>query len=252
MGTHLQSLKSNLQREGGNNNMASSKHPIIQELMRGADRPAGLLDIEKDRMAGKPLSEFDETRLRNQQLRRTRRLYLRTMTLSEREPLWRVGSQYPDGTARQARAWFRLNNFLYNFGDGVFKKLGWVYGAGTPVNALLGSGRLLWQFTKYMAVIPPTLGVLMYFNEWPGYVTKTNMKNGWYCIPPPCYPGDKTITAQYSQLKLTNGRRSAELRNSESVALPEGSRYDWIANKVVLPEDVPEAVAKRRLKPMDF
>ena len=51
--------------------MSTSKHPIIQELMRGADRPVtGLLDIEKDRMAGKPLSEFDEQRLRNQQLKR--------------------------------------------------------------------------------------------------------------------------------------------------------------------------------------
>ena len=175
------------------------------------------------------------------------------MTLSEREPLWKVGSQYADGTAKQARAWFRINNFFYNFGDGFFKKAGWKYGNFVDSKSnMLGAVRLLWQTAKVMVIIPPLLGVLMYFNEWPGYITKTNMKSGWYCLPPPSFPGDKTVTAQFHQLKFTNGRRTMGLRHEDSVALPEDARYDWIANKVVMPEDVPEAVAMRRLKPMDI
>merc|ERR1711881_736209 len=55
------------------------------------DKAPELLDFEKARAAGVKLSPFDEQRLRNHQLRRARRMYLNTLKLSDREPLWKFG-----------------------------------------------------------------------------------------------------------------------------------------------------------------
>ena len=53
-----------------------------------------LLDFEKAKMNGQVLTSLDEARLRNTQLRAARKMYLNTMTLSEREPLFGWGRKF--------------------------------------------------------------------------------------------------------------------------------------------------------------
>merc|ERR1712060_405998 len=73
-----------------------------------------MLDFERAKANGQILSTFDEQRLRMTQLRRARKLYLNTMTLSDREPLWKHGKkgvEQTSGMKPQTNKWRLMRTF---------------------------------------------------------------------------------------------------------------------------------------------
>merc|ERR1712066_1103248 len=196
------------------------------------DRNPNLLDIEKARINGIKLSPLDEERLRNQQLRRARRMYLNTLVLSDREPLWKVGphgirfeeaGRTPGDTgngARSAQALYRFNRFWTDLGADTFRKMGWKNDQGAM--------RLFVSFS---------LGVWNYFNSWNGYLTRYNVQPAIRYYAPASYPGDDTITGHLHDLTPSRGQHGMDWRH-EAKPLPKGSRFDWLTGKAILPEEL--------------
>lgn len=222
------------------------------------DRNPNLLDIEKARINGVKLSPLDEERLRNQQLRRARRMYLNTLVLSDREPLWKVGphgiryeeaGRTPGDTgngARSAQALYRFNRFFTDLGADTFRKMGWKNDQGAMTiflnpehwkDGLMGRARWLLKAGAMGVFVSLSLGVWIYMNSWTGYLTRYNVQPAVRYYAPPSYPGDDTITGHLHDLTPSRGQHGMDWRH-EAKPLPKGSRFDWLTGKVILPEEI--------------
>lgn len=222
------------------------------------DKAPGLIDVEKARIAGQPLSEFDERRLRNHQLRRARRMYLNTMSLSDREPLWRVGphgvryeeagrlpGSVGDG-AKGAQGWYRIIRFFKDFGSPTAQKLGWnpngspheQFLAGEWGQIALNRGRWFASAMAFFTFATGFVGAFWYMQGWSGYVNRQNLIPGIRYCAPPTYPGDETITGQLCDLQLVRGQNAMDWKH-EAKPLPKGTRFDWLTGKPITPEELP-------------
>jgi len=222
------------------------------------DRSPNLLDIEKARAQGIKLSPLDEERLRNQQLRRARRMYLNTLVLSDREPLWKVGPhgvRYEEAGrvpgdlgngAKSAQALYRFNRFFTDLGGASLRKLGWKNDAGAMTMAVnpehwkdlaMGRARFVLRVGTYGLFFCGLMGCWIYFNSWNGYVTRYNLAPAVRYFAPPTYPGDDTITGHLRDLTPTRGQHGMDWRN-EAKPLPTGSRFDWLTGEAITPEQL--------------
>jgi len=233
------------------------------------DKAPELLDFEKARINGEKLSHFDEQRLRNHQLRRARRMYLNTLTLSDREPLWKIGHHgvrnyelglepgQLGGGARTAQGHYRLIRFVDDFGARFFDKLGEnrsVSGLERMYNGPIGWYQNMLSFARRGVKLGVAGGIfvtlgsfVLYACEWQGFVSRYTLDNPCFKqLPPPAYPGDDTITAHMCDLELTRGQHAMKWKNgveqsysTDGKGFPAGTKFDWLTGKAVLPQDLP-------------
>lgn len=219
------------------------------------DKAPNLIDVEKARINGQKLSEFDEIRLRNQQLRRARRMYLNTLSLSDREPLWRVGphgvrweeaGRVPGDTgsgARGSQGFYRFLRFFTDIGQGGLRKLGWdnsrsgivQFWSGDWKNLAMGRTHWMIKFSAFSVFGTLFLSFYWYINAWQGYLSMHNINHAIRYAPPITYPGDDTITGHMHDLELTAGQNAMDWKH-EAKPLPKGSRFDWLTGKVITPD----------------
>jgi len=216
-----------------------------------------LLDFEKAKMNGQVLTSLDEARLRNTQLRAARKMYLNTMTLSEREPLLSRGPRGQLGTNWRDAGRLRSKFWRWQQQLGV-----------TTLNKLTGgaaSGYKPWRQSWYFSVLQrhgtrdfgltlfrhflirgPVLigffwsavGFWHYFSAWNNY---TNVHGGLAPVggivrAPECLPEDDKVVARLNDVWAIRNGRGAQLKPDRK-DFPLGTRYDWIEGKPVLPKD---------------
>jgi len=220
----------------------------------GGSMKRELLDFEIARKNGQQLSHTDEARLRAHQLRRARRMYLDTLTLSEREPLWKLGHRGVIGEGMKHKPFgiYRAARFIEDTGDGFFRRAGWNSGIGGQYNELsqwfsgvkgvqsgvLSVARQIFSLSKAAVVVMGLTIPIMYANEW---VNTDWAGVGLAIHPPPSYPGDETITAPMYALEHTDGGKAMKLREGyEHLALEKNTRFDWLRGKPVSPAEVIE------------
>merc|ERR1712066_126214 len=210
-----------------------------------------MLDFEKAKANGQILSTFDEQRLRMTQLRRARKLYLNTMTLSDREPLWKHGKKGVDQTSGmkpQTNKW-RLMRTTEDIGIQSIKRLFPDYKPyrGDWNSAVVTKNGLrdltLSGFRQTFIRWPIYGGLFLVFQG--AYYTMEHSANVHFHNfgpirhldrPAECLPEDNKLVARMCDMvEIRAGRGMALL--PEGKVYPIGTRYDWLSGEPVLSND---------------
>merc|ERR1711931_284824 len=182
-----------------------------------------IINIQEARKNGQVLTSHDETRLRNHQLRMARRMYLKKMELSPREPLCK-NNPLEIGVRRRLNAFFIDLNWI--------QKYEW-YQRWIPVKTAVGFAL---RFPVVFLFWGSCYGDYNYFIEFGGYQAK-ELPNGRYnqhINIPGTYPDDKFITGRYADIETFRGNMLGKLKDGAK-PLPDDSFFDWIECKNVRP-----------------
>lgn len=222
-----------------------------------------MLDFELAKQNGQPLTSLDEARLRNTQVRRARRMYISSVTLSAREPLLKHGwtgdksADWRYAIRWRNRFWRWQENIGVRFLNKITGGTGdWTKGDGFRPrrgnwhnvvverhgvrDILLECGRhtfIRFPVIMYLGVWV-TYSALVALNSWPHVLwfhTGARPGNN-HNMAAECLPDDNKLVARMTDCYPIRAGRGMQLVEGGK-SYPLGTRYDWISGEPVLPND---------------
>merc|ERR1711881_674850 len=107
------------------------------------------------------------------------------------------------------------------------------------------STRFIAGFAVGSTVLCGAISCVIYAFSWPGYINRFNVGPVCEYITPPSYPGDDKITGQLCNMEFHSGDKAMRMKPG-CEPLPEGSMYDWVSGKVMLPHENFSPTHKRK------